>query len=312
MLVASVEAINRRQLQVTKQAWFLPVVIVVGVLILCCLSCQIFGIRNKGVIAKKRAEFEALSKMADTKEGSIEYRVWGNAPYMLFMPGTPGFCQTTVGFDKFGFGLVTVSRPGYGRTPMKPGLETTTGQAKLLLALMTDLGHEKFPMLCASGAGIIGLRIAQLAPERVQALALCCATTGKLDHPLIGMFERQEGKDMMVSPTAGVLGAKFMPGMADKVIAGDLMTANNQKAGTFTQKEADAIAKLKVKSGEAQGMIDGMEFFAMSAALYPESYDTMLVDMIYYREDIPFDQIKVPVHHIHGNCDDDINYSQAE
>jgi hypothetical protein len=66
-----------------------------------------------------------------------------------------------------------------------------------------------------------------------------------------------------------------------------------------------------MKSGEVQGMIDGMAFFAMSAAMYPESYDTMLVDMEYYKEVIPFDQIKVPVHHIHGDCDDDINYSQA-
>lgn len=172
--------------------------------------------------------------MADTAKGTIEYRIWGNAPYMLFMPGTPGFCQTTVGFDRHGFGLITVSRPGYARTPMKPGLETTTGQAELLFALMDHLGHEKFPMLCASGAGIIGLRMAQLKPERIQALGLCCATTGKLDHPLIDMFKNGEGKAMMTSATFGVLGAKFMPGNADKVIAGDLMTANNQKPGTFT------------------------------------------------------------------------------
>lgn len=56
-------------------------------------------------------------------------------------------------------------------------------------------------------------------------------------------------------------------------------------------------------------MVDGMAFFAMSASMYPDSYDTMLVDMIYYKEKIPFDQIKTPIHHIHGDCDDDINYS---
>jgi len=56
-------------------------------------------------------------------------------------------------------------------------------------------------------------------------------------------------------------------------------------------------------------MISGMEFFALSGAIYPDGYDTMLVDMKYYREDIPFDQVKIPVHHIHGDCDDDINYS---
>jgi len=52
-----------------------------------------------------------------------------------------------------------------------------------------------------------------------------------------------------------------------------------------------------------------MEFFALSAALYPESFDTMLIDLIYYKEVLPFDQINLPIFHIHGDCDDDINYS---
>jgi len=46
------------------------------------------------------------------------------------------------------------------------------------MALMDHLGIEKLPILAASGAGVIGLRIAIQYPERVQALLLCCATTG--------------------------------------------------------------------------------------------------------------------------------------
>ena len=79
---------------------------------------------------------------------------------MLFMPGTPGFCHTTVGFEKFGFGLICVSRPGYGRTVLTEELKSSEAQADLIVALMDHLGIEKFPILVASGAGVIGLRIA--------------------------------------------------------------------------------------------------------------------------------------------------------
>lgn len=47
---------------------------------------------------------------------------------------------------------------------------------------------------------------------------------------------------MYAWPSTARMGAKFGPGMAATVIAGDLMTANNQKKGTYTQKQADDIA----------------------------------------------------------------------
>ena len=55
------------------------------------------------------------------------------------MPGTPGFCQSVVGFDKFGFGCITVSRPGYGRTPITEELKTAEAQADLIMALFDHL-----------------------------------------------------------------------------------------------------------------------------------------------------------------------------
>jgi len=152
--------------------------------------CGVCSVVNKGHIDKKRREFESETLLADTAKGLVEYRYWGQAPYMLFMPGTPGFCNTSVGFERYGFGLLTVSRPGYGRTPMKDDRKTTTQQAELILALLDELKIDKIPMYCASGAGIIGLRLAHIAPDRFNCLALACATTGKLDHPMFEMFEK--------------------------------------------------------------------------------------------------------------------------
>lgn len=97
---------------------FIAVVIVASVVLLCMLMCCCCTISNKKWIEAKRVELEFLTLVADTKLGLIEYKKWGSAPYMLMMPGTPGFAHTCVGFDTFGFGLITVSRPGYGRTPM--------------------------------------------------------------------------------------------------------------------------------------------------------------------------------------------------
>jgi len=58
-------------------------------------------------------------------------------------------------------------------------------------------------------------------------------------------------------------------------------------------------------------MIGGMALFPALSPMYPHSYDAMVVDLDYYKLTIPFDQVKVPTHMIHGNCDNDIPYSQS-
>jgi pimeloyl-ACP methyl ester carboxylesterase len=60
------------------------------------------------------------------------------------------------------------------------------------------------------------------------------------------------------------------------------------------------------------GMVKGMAIFPAFGALYPESWDTMVVDMEYYKDVLPLDQIQVPTHMIHGECDADIKYENAE
>jgi len=102
------------------------------------------------------------------------------------------------------------------------------------MALMDHLKIEKLPILVASGAGVIGIRMAIQYPDRIQALCMCCATTGSYDHPLFEMFTNGTGKSAMESPTLCYYGAKFMPGMFPGIIAGDRMTANNQKKGIIT------------------------------------------------------------------------------
>lgn len=91
---------------------------------------------------------------------------------MLKLVGSPNICSGSFGDERHGFGIVTVSRPGYGRTPTSEVLKTSDGQADLLVALMKHLGCDKFPVMVGSGGGVIGLRLALKYPDVIQALCM--------------------------------------------------------------------------------------------------------------------------------------------
>lgn len=227
------------------------------------------------------------------------------------MPGTPGVCHAALGFQEHGFGLVCVSRPGYARTPLTDENKTAAGQADLIVALMDHLGIEKFPILAASGAGCIAYNIAIRHPDKVQALCMCCATSGDLDYRFYDDIVRGEGRSGVEAPIVGRYGSKYMPKYAKDVMKMDIMTANNQKKDIITDKEADEIASQRVKDPYLQTQIKDMRIFPMIGPLWPSSWEAMIVDLDYYKEKIDFSQIKTPTHIIHGDCDDDIPYQQS-
>ena len=63
--------------------------------------------------------------MIDTPHGPVEVFVKGDAPYVLAFFGSPSVHDGAYGlFDEFheaGFGIISPSRPGYGRTPLSSG-----------------------------------------------------------------------------------------------------------------------------------------------------------------------------------------------
>jgi len=155
---------------------------------------------------------------------------------------------------------------------------------------MTEhLKIDKFPVYVASGAGVIGFRIAIQHPEKVKCLLTGCATSGSYTHSMIPMFETNDGRAMYEWPSIARLGSKFAPKFTKAAIAGDLMTANNQKKGTYTQAEADAIAAEKDKDPRMAYLPEVLPAFMTMGPLYPESWDTMLVDLQYYKDEIPFE-----------------------
>lgn len=119
------------------------------------------------------------SQIAQTVRGSIEYIWQGNGPVVLVCHGTSENCySSSLGAPLLnaGFSLLTVSRPGYGRTPSDVGC-TNTEAADSLVALLDHLAISQCSVIAISGGGPTGVVLAANYPERVNSLVLIAANT---------------------------------------------------------------------------------------------------------------------------------------
>jgi pimeloyl-ACP methyl ester carboxylesterase len=145
---------------------------IVGVLIFAsAIICVLYLIdRNK-----RLSKLESNSQLAETSVGTIEYKIYGNkGPVILLMHGTPG------GYDQGGpiegYRVLSVSRPGYLRTPLQAG-KTPAEQAQAFSALLESLKIEKVCVWGASGGGPSAISFAALFPEKTSALFLLMAVS---------------------------------------------------------------------------------------------------------------------------------------
>jgi hypothetical protein len=61
---------------------------------MCCIYQTI---SKRRWVDKLRIKLDARTEVALTAKGFIEYKLYGEAPYMLFMPGSAGFVHTSTG-----------------------------------------------------------------------------------------------------------------------------------------------------------------------------------------------------------------------
>ena len=119
------------------------------------------------------------SQIAQTMKGSIEYTLQGHGPVVLVCHGTSENCHSGRSLTPLldaGFSLLTVSRPGYGRTPSGVG-RSNTEAADVLVALLDHLVIPQCSVIAISGGGPTGVALAANYPERVNSLVLIAANT---------------------------------------------------------------------------------------------------------------------------------------
>jgi pimeloyl-ACP methyl ester carboxylesterase len=115
-------------------------------------------------------------RVVRTARGPVQVASAGDGPALLVAHGMPGDWRQArlLATDLAGdYRVLLVSRPGYGRTPLRSG-RTPAAQADLYAALLDALGLDRAVVLGISGGGPSAYAFAALHPSRCAGLALAC------------------------------------------------------------------------------------------------------------------------------------------
>lgn len=247
------------------------------------------GLRRWRAASGRR--LEAGSQLLELPRGTVEVCDSGplqtrvraeETPVVLVVHGTPGgYDQARVlsaGLQLQAFRVVSVSRPGYLRTPLTSG-RTPEAQADLYAEVLDALGASDAIVIAVSGGGPAAIQFALRHPQRCARLVLLEA--------LVATFTEQQ-MYAALPPTARV-GKWFGEKMSqhDGVIAAYLLVAPATDA--------------------TRAVISSSARFDLRRAGYR-------ADMALFEDvpDYPFEQITAPTLVIHGTADTDVPFAQAE
>ena len=123
-----------------------------------------------------------VARRVRTARGVIEVAEAGSGPVVLVVHGAPGNWRQAISVAEDLAGesrVLLLSRPGYGRTPLRSG-RSPQEQGALYLALLDSLGIDRAVVLGISGGGPSAFALAAAQPDRCAGLLLCCAVTPHL------------------------------------------------------------------------------------------------------------------------------------
>ncbi|HYA99552.1 MAG TPA: alpha/beta hydrolase [Ktedonobacteraceae bacterium] len=127
---------------------------------------------------QQRKRLSSESHMLETTRGIIEYQMEGTGRVVLIFHGSPGGYDQGLAMARFlglsDFAILTLSRPGYRRTPLNSG-KTPESQADLFAATLDALNVSQVVVIAHSGGGPAALQFALRYPQRCRGLLLLSA-----------------------------------------------------------------------------------------------------------------------------------------
>ena len=127
---------------------------------------------------QQRQRLVSESRLLETTSGIVEYQMEGVGQVVLMLHGSPGGYDQGLTVARFldlrGFTLLTLSRPGYRRTPLSSG-ETPEAQADLFAATLDALNVSQVVVIAHSGGGPAALQFALRYPRHCRGLLLLSA-----------------------------------------------------------------------------------------------------------------------------------------
>jgi pimeloyl-ACP methyl ester carboxylesterase len=223
---------------------------------------------------------------------------------VLFVHGSPGGCDQGAVMTEFlvpkGFRTVSLSRPGYLRTPLSDAVATPDQQADLEIALMDTLGIEHFSVMCWSGGGPSSYRLSAKHGDRVTALVAIAALSK--EYSFGNGIDRIE-----YSLLTGAVGNWLLKEMArhtPKSVVGMV----GSEEGDLTKEEAHALTE-HIWNDDTK-----REFVLAVSATISGRHDGLKNDQRQFPEigDLGLSAIVAPTLLVHGTADSDVHPDQSE
>jgi len=125
--------------------------------------------------SRRLAELEAGSGLTLLPQGVMEFAERGDGPVVLVIHGSPGGYDQGLVYGqellRRGFRVLSVSRPGYLRTPLETGA-TFAEQADAISELLIQRGIRVCGVLGISEGSPCAMELASRHPEQVSSLVL--------------------------------------------------------------------------------------------------------------------------------------------
>ena len=226
------------------------------------------------------------SKIIETSAGPVEISIHGEGPPVLVVHGAAGgYDQGEVQSEEFtGVQYISVSRPGYLRTPLSSG-ETPAEQADAMAAVLDEIEIQQAAFIGTSMGGLVGLYFALRHPERCSALVLVSA----VNAPIPGSLTHYT----MLSP---LLSSDFLPWALLHPEALMLIRPMLRKQIAADPDKKNVINQLIHTAYPTSLRVSGMVNDA---------------EQIQNLEEIPLESIRVPTLVIHGTADAVVPYDQG-
>lgn len=283
-----------------------PIIIVLLVIVVFIILLTIGFKRWKHSAMKIMEEGEVM----ETATGKLHYNLIGKGPILFFMHGGPGGIDQAFFLEEIirkGYSVLTVSRPGYLRTPFVP--LSYEAQVDQYVELLDKLDITKVVPMGYSAGGPLALNFANKYPERTHALVMEAGVSTVYEMPneddmesfWVKLFMSKGIQDFLSWIT--VISIRF----AFRLVFKSIIRLETSLDKEGIKKFTDLVAKDKERRQWVKHLMNST--VPMSVRKLGLNHDVKLLTEI---EKIPVDNIQVKSLLIYSKEDKDVKWLNAE
>ncbi len=281
------------------------VLIIISIILIIIILIRISFVRWKKSASRVMGDGEVM----ETAMGKLHYKLTGKGPVLFFMHGGPGGIDQAFFLNDMiekGYSILSVSRPGYLRTPFVP--LSYEEQVDHYVELLDKLEIDKVVPMGYSAGGPLALNFANKYPERTHALIMEAGVSTEYNMPSgapdsiwMKLFQSKGIQDFLSWLTVIFVRIAFK--MTFKSIIRLETSLDKESIKKFT----DLVSNDKERREWIMSFMDTT--VPMSLRKLGLNHD---IELLFSIENIPVDNISAKALLIYSRDDNDVKWLNAE